>query len=132
MYTEEDRRISNDILMELKRNHLVEESEMYEFLNLCYGKPRDSFVFEKQCCFLWKELESMGLVKNNNRRMSLTCEGHLAATIGISEYLLKYKKSRDLEVKSKETAYWYNKIEIAKTIFLLIGAVLGWIARSLL
>lgn len=28
MYTEEDRRIATDILMELKRSHLVEESDI--------------------------------------------------------------------------------------------------------
>ena len=132
MYTEEDRRIATDILMELKRTHLVEESDMYDRMNHYYKIPRDSFGFEKKCCFLWREMESMGLIQNRNKRMSLTTEGHLAAKLGITNYLLKYEKDRELDIKSKESTVWHNRLSVANIICGAIGFLIGWIAKYLI
>ena len=92
MYTEEDRIIATDILMELKREHLVDESDMYVRLNKYFKRPGDDFNFESKCCFLWREMESMGLINNCNRKMTLTSEGHLAAKLGMTNIYWSMKR----------------------------------------
>lgn len=123
MYTEEDRIIATDILMELKREHLVDESDMYVRLNKYFKRPGDDFNFESKCCFLWREMESMGLINNCNRKMTLTSEGHLAAKLGMTKYLLEYEKNRKIDIKSKETTIWYNRFGVIQIVYLLLGAI---------
>lgn len=130
MYKEEDRKIANDILMKLKKEHQVDESDMLEYMNKIYGLPRDDLKFEGLCCVLWREMESMGLIRNLNRKMTLTSEGHIAAKIGVTEYLLRYEKDRELDVMSKKTSIWNHIVSIANILIAAAAWLVGWIMGS--
>lgn len=122
MYKEEDRKIANDILMKLKKSHQVDESDMAEYMNKIYGRKRDDIEFEGLCCELWREMAGLGLIQNLNRKMTLTEKGHIAAKWGMTEFLLKSEKNYELDIKSKESTVWYNRIEIVR---LLTHAIVG-------
>lgn len=131
MYKEEERKIADDILMKLKKDHQVDESDMLEYMNKIYGLPRDAPEFEKLCCVLWREMEGMGLIRNVSRNMTLTEKGHIAAKWGMTEFLLKSEKNYELDIKSKESTVWYNRIEIVRllthTIVGAAGFLLGYL-----
>lgn len=130
MYKEEDRKIANDILMKLKKSHQVDESDMAEYMNKIYGRKRDDIEFEGLCCVLWREMESMGLIENKDRKMRLTRDGHLAAKLGMTDYMLRYEKERELDIKSKETSIWQNIISILNILIIAAAWLIGWIMGS--
>ena len=130
MYKEEDRKIADDILMKLKKSHQVDESDMLEYMNKIYGLPRDAPEFERLCCVLWREMEGMGLIRNTNHKMTLTSEGHIAAKIGVTEYLLRYEKDRELDVMSKKTSIWNHIVSIANVLIAAAAWLVGWIMGS--
>ena len=136
MYKEEDRKIANDILMKLKKEHQVDESDMLEYMNKIYGLPRDSFEFERLCCVLWREMESMGLIESKDRKMRLTRDGHLAAKLGMTDYMLKYEKDRELDTKSKESTVRSYKVAIITAVIaaltFIAGSLISDLLRSLL
>jgi hypothetical protein len=125
MYTEEDRELANDILNEVKRSHRKEESELYVYLNDLFDKGIDNLPFEDKCKRVWEELASMGLLSIEKGWMSLTSEGHLAADMGVEAYLAKYKENRELEVESKQTTIWNNKVQIVVGITSLLSFIAG-------
>ena len=125
MYIEKDRELANDILNEIKRSHRKEESEMYGYLNGLFNMGRDNLPFEDKCFNVWKEMEGLGLLLITKGWMSLTNEGHLAAEVGIDQYLLKYKENRDLEIDSKRASIWNSKVQIAVGVTALLSFIAG-------
>lgn len=111
MYDKEGKKVADDILNAIKRSHSVEISHLYELIEQYYDK-KDDLIFDKKCASIIQELISYELITENNRRYSLTKEGSIAAKVGICKYLSDYKENRDLEIKSKITAIWSNKIAI--------------------
>lgn len=132
MYKEEERKIADDILMHLKKKHQVDESDMAEYMNRIYGKKRDDIAFEGLCCVLWREMTGMGLIQNTNRKMTLTSEGHMAAKLGMTEYLLRYEKDRELDVKSKESTVKSYKATIIGIVIAALSFILGSLIPDLL
>lgn len=131
MYKEEERKIANDILMKLKKGHQVDESDMSEYMNEIYNLPRYEPKFERLCCLLCREMEGLGLIRNVNRKMTLTEKGHIAAKLGMTEYLLKSEKNYELDVKSKESTIWYNRIGIAELLIHVAVAAISFITGYL-
>ena len=125
MYTETDKKIADDILNEIKRSIQIEKSTMYEKMNRYYGLPRDAPEFELKCCNLWNDMESKGLIKIANNRMTLTNEGHLAANIGIDKYFKDCENHHKLDLEVKRTTIWNNKVSVLVGLSSIISFIVG-------
>lgn len=132
MYTEEDRKMANDILGFVYRQSMVKDSDLYREMRKAYGRSDDSFG--KKVGALWVQLETLGLLHHKNSEFTLTHEGVEAYTMqgGIDAYMKKLRKEKELDVKVKKSQILYNVVSVLKDAKFLIGSLVGAVTGGLL
>lgn len=132
MYTEEDRKLANDILGLVRRNSMVRNFEMYREMNHLYKRNDDDF--SRKVRSIWKQLIALGLMNEVHGELTLTEEGMEAydAEGGIQAYFEGRKKSKKTDDDLKTSTIWKNRWTIAQIIITIICTITGFSIGTLL
>lgn len=125
MYTEEDKKLANDILGLVRRNSMVRNSEMYREMRRIYKREDDGF--SRKVRSIWKQLIVLGLMNEAHGELTLTADGMEAydAEGGIEAYFEERRKEKNLKTNVMKSQIWYNWVSVIKDVKFLIGALLG-------
>lgn len=132
MYTEEDKKLANDILGLVRRNSMVKCFEMYREMRRIYGREDDAFSRKVQS--IWKQLITLGLMIEAHGELTLTAEGVEAYDTvgGIEVYLKARKDSKQNDEDLKTSTIWHNRWSIAQIIVTIFCTITGFSIGTLL
>lgn len=132
MYTEEDRKIANDVLGFIRRNTTIRDFEMYREMSNAYKRTDDAF--SKKVRATWTQLVSLGLVDYTNGVLTLTADGMDAydAEGGIQAYFEGRKKSKKKDDDLKDSTIWKNRWTVAQIIITTVSTLTGFSVGALL
>lgn len=130
MYTEEDRKLANDILGLVRRNSMVRNFEMYREMNRIYKRNDDDF--SRKVRSIWKQLIALGLMNEAHGELTLTEEGIEAydAEGGIQAYFEGRKKSKKKDEELKDTTIWNNRVKIVVGVTSILSFIAGVLLSS--
>lgn len=125
MYTEEDIKMTNDVLGFIRRSLTIRDCDMYRKMSNSYNRSGDAFT--KKVRTIWLQMVSLGLVDYKNGELTLTKDGIVASDLsgGIMEYMKNYKEELDENSSLRKTTIWNNKVQIAVGITSLLSFIAG-------
>ena len=131
MYTEEEKKMANDILGFIRRNSMMKVEILFREMNGAYKRKDDKFVNKVRAIRM--QLESMGLINNVNNELTLTPEGVDAYDMqgGIEEYLNARRASKKKESQLKSANIWNKRVAIVIGIVSLVSTIIGYLISSL-
>lgn len=124
MYTEEDYKLADKILVVIKKSAAIKDSELFrEMKQMC---ELDENVFTRKIRSLWKGMQTIGLIDCKNNLLSLTKEGWDAASHerGLKGYLEDVKNAKKKESLIKKFNPVIVHISFATGCIVLILVVL--------
>ena len=127
MYTEEDRKMANDILGFVYRQSMIKDSDLYREMRKAYGRSDDSFG--KKVGALSVQLETLGLLHHKNSEFTLTHEGMEAYTMqgGIDAYMSAKKRGKQIESELKVTTIALKKVQIIVGLTSILSFIAGFL-----
>ena len=128
MYTEEEKKMANDILGFIRRNSMMKVEILFREMNGAYKRKDDKFVNKVRAIRM--QLESMGLINNVNNELTLTPEGVDAYDMqgGVGAYIDGRRKSKKMDENLKRTTITLKRMQI----IVAFTSVLSFIAGVLL
>ena len=124
MYTEDDLKLADKILVVIKKSNAIKDSEL--FRNMREVSELDEKIFTQKIRSLWKGMQALDLIDCKNNVLSLTLEGHNAASHegGVKGYLEDMKNANKKETLLKRFQIAANYVSFAIWCILLILVVL--------
>lgn len=125
MYTEEDKKLANDILGLVRRNSMVRNFEMYREMRRIYKREDDDF--SRKVRSIWKQLIALGLMNEAHGELTLTADGMEAYDMpgGIEAYFEGRRKSKKKDEELKDTTIWNNRVKIVVGITSILSFIAG-------
>ena len=124
MYTEEDYKLSDKILVVIKKADAIKDSELFKEMRQIIDL--DDKVFTSKIRGLWKGMQTIGLIDCKNNLLSLTKEGWNASSHerGLKGYKEDVKNAKKKEFLLKRFQVAVNYISLAIGCIVLILVVL--------